>query len=224
MNLLVVDDDLETLEFLDRALVQDGHLVSVVASVDGARDALTRTHFDAMILDVMLGQASGIAFCAELRRSGVELPILFLSARGTVGARVEGLEAGGDDYLPKPFALRELKARVRALGRRGRARTPDRLISGPYALDFDQQRAEVGGHEVPITAREWDILEVLAGASGAVVTYEELLDRVWGEATPSRRASLAVIVSRLRGKLRNGDQDSILRTIRNRGYALRMEP
>jgi DNA-binding response OmpR family regulator len=172
----------------------------------------------------MLQESSGLDLCATLRRDGNDVPILFLSARGTVGARVEGLEAGGDDYLPKPFAMRELKARVHALGRRGRARRPVSFRSGPCTFDFDRRRAELAGVEVPVTAREWELLEVLIEAGGAVVPYQDLLESLWGEVSDETRASLDVIVSRLRSKLRKGaNGESVVRTVRGRGYALRVD-
>lgn len=220
MRILVVDDDAETLEVVGRALERDGHTSSLVLTADDAWSALAGASFDVVVLDVMLAESSGLELCARLRKSGSETPVLFLSARGTVNARVEGLDVGGDDYLAKPFAIRELLARVRALGRRVPALRPTILRSGALALDFTARRASVNGNELPITAREWDLLRVLADAQGRVVAFEDVLDRVWGESSDRARASLDVIVSRLRKKLDTGAGRAVLRTVRGLGYAL----
>lgn len=223
MRVLVVDDDDETLEVVQGALQRDGHQVSAAQTAARALALLADNTFDLAVLDVMLGSQSGLELCAQLRRDGVAFPILFLSARGTVNARVEGLDAGGDDYLPKPFALRELVARVRALGRRGPAVRARRLIVGGLRLDFEARRATTQELEIPVTNREWDILRALADANGRVVPFDVVLERAWGEATESNRASLEVIISRLRKKLDAPAGLPLIRTVRGLGYALEME-
>jgi DNA-binding response OmpR family regulator len=145
---------------------------------------------------------------------------LFLSARGAVRARVEGFEAGGDDYLAKPFAIKELVARVRALGRRGPALRRSTLVLGPITLDFARRKAHVSSKPIALTAREWDVLELLADARGRVVPFDTLLERAWGDATEKSRASLSVIVSRLRHKLASAADRSVVRTVQGVGYAL----
>ena len=223
MQVLVVDDDEETRELIGGALRSDGHASVLVASAPAATKALTVAAFDVVVLDVMLDGMSGLDLCGQLRRRGVHTPILFLSARGSVHARVDGLDAGADDYLTKPFAVRELLARVRALGRRG-AHAPLRTVrAASVTLSFDARRAEVSGVEVPITAREWDLLRVLAEAQGRVVAFDDILERAWGEATERARASLEVIVSRLRRKLQGSEGGTALRTVRGLGYALEIE-
>ena len=141
MRILVVDDDEETRELVGHALQREGYGVVLAPGLESAQKAIDDARFDVVVLDVMLGQQSGLDLCTQLRRGGMETPILFLSARGTVRARVEGLDAGGDDYLAKPFALRELLARVRALGRRGPVLRPRLLQLGALALDFNGRRA-----------------------------------------------------------------------------------
>lgn len=223
LRTLVVDDDEETRELVGHALQREGHSVVFAASAEAAQVAIESTRFDVVVLDVMLGQESGLDLCAQLRRTGIETPILFLSARGTVHARVEGLDAGGDDYLAKPFALRELLARVRALGRRGPVRHPRLLHIGPLVLDFDARRATAQGRELPITNREWAVLEVLADAGGRVVPFDDVLERAWGDAAVGARASLEVIMSRLRKKLDAAAECVVMRTLRGCGYALEQE-
>lgn len=223
MRILVLDDDEETLEVAQRALERDGHHVSAVRTPNEATDLLDSTTVEVIVLDVMLENASGLDFCNRLRSEGSEVPILFLSARGAVHARLDGFEAGGDDYLSKPFALKELVARVRALGRRGPAIRAQRLTMGDLSLDFDARRATATDGEVPVTRREWDILRTLADAKGHVVTFDLILERVWGEVTPSTRASLDVIVSRLRKKLDGAAGRPIIRTARGLGYSLELD-
>lgn len=223
LRTLVVDDDEETRELVGHALQREGHSVVFAPSAEAAQVAIESTRFDVVVLDVMLGQDSGLALCAQLRRTGNETPILFLSARGTVHARVEGLDAGGDDYLAKPFALRELLARVRALGRRGPARHPRLLNIGALVLDFDTRRATAQGRELPITNREWAVLGILADAGGRVVPFDDVIEQAWGDAAEGARASLEVIVSRLRKKLDAAAECVVVRTLRGCGYALEHE-
>ncbi|MDC0716211.1 response regulator transcription factor [Nannocystis bainbridge] len=224
MHVLIVDDDEETLELVASTLRREGHRSTPATGPEEALRAVAAGEFDVIVLDVMLGQASGLELCAELRRREVQAPILFLSARGTVGARVDGLDAGGDDYLPKPFAVRELLARIRALGRRGPSLRPSVLRAGEVLLDFTARKAFVAGREVPVTAREWDVLRVLADARGRVVSFDDILERSWGEVSEKTRASLEVIMSRLRRKLDAGSERGLVRTVRGFGYALELEP
>lgn len=224
MRILVLDDDKETLEVVQRALEREGHNVVAVRTPEDATQSLDRATFDLLVLDVMLDGASGLEFCAQLRADGLEAPILFLSARGAVNARIDGLDAGGDDYLPKPFALKELVARVRALGRRGPSVRAMVLTIGELTLEFDARRATVHGEDLPVTQREWDILRVLADARGRIVPFDVLLERVWGDASESARASLEVILSRFRKKVERVTTQPVIRTVRGAGYALEMKP
>jgi DNA-binding response OmpR family regulator len=219
MHVLVLDDDDETRELVGRALDRGGHHAVPVATIPAAEVALRTRTFDVLVLDVMLEGGSGIELCVRLRARNVLTPILFLSARGTVRARIEGLEVGGDDYLSKPFAVGELVARVRALGRRGPSLRPRTIQAGAVTIDFDARRALMSGREVPITRREWDLLNVLGNARGRVVSFDEILERAWGDVSDGARASLEVLVSRLRRKLHDGEGRT-LRTARGLGYAL----
>lgn len=223
MRVLALDDDRETLELVGGALRRDGHEPILVDDAASALAALADREFDVLVLDVMLGPESGLDLCDRLRRDGITTPILFLSARGTVSARVDGLEAGGDDYLPKPFAIRELLARVRALGRRGPALRARTLVVGPARFDFDRRRATVGGDEIPFTAREWDVLRVLADASGRVVSFDDILELAWGDANERARHSLGVLVTRMRRKLDQAGATNLIRTARGLGYVLGSE-
>jgi len=223
VRVLVVDDDGETRDLVAAALLRAGHVPRVAATRTQAIDGLHAGPIDVVVLDVMLGEESGLELCRYLRATGVATPVLMLSARGTVQAKVEGLEAGADDYLAKPFALRELNARVSALGRRGPGLKPHVLRSGRVRLHFEHRRAYVDDREIPITAREWAVLGVLAAAQGRVVSFSDLLESAWGEDSENARASLEVIVSRLRRKLSAGGH-LLLRTARGLGYALEPRP
>ena len=220
VNVLVVDDDAETLALVSRALERRGYRVMQASDAAAAEGIVAESAVDVIVLDVMLPGDSGLALCARLREAGVQTPILFLSARGAVASRVDGLEAGGDDYLSKPFALKELVARVRALGRRGAALRPRKVRAGTAVFDFAARRAEQSGTEVPLTAREWDVVEALAAREGRPMAYDELLEAAWGETSDAARASLEVIVARLRRKLETTDGARIIRTLRGYGYAL----
>jgi DNA-binding response OmpR family regulator len=175
----------------------------------------------AIVLDVWLPDGNGIDLCRDWRGSGVRIPILMLTARTDVSSRVKGLDAGADDYLGKPFALSELRARLRALLRRGARSVQEQVFElGRLRLDFGRRQAWLGSVEVPLTRRELDVLERLCSAKGHAVSRDDLLEEVWGEATPEAAASLEVIVARLRRKLEGPAGAAVIRTLRGYGYAL----
>lgn len=220
MKILVVDDDADLRSVVRRALVADGHVVETAASVRAARESLDANVPHLAVLDIGLPDGSGLALCAALRADGYTFPILLLTARTEIAARVEGLDAGADDYLPKPFAVAELRARVRAFGRRigaapGATTAATPLVAGDVVLDFTRRRATKAGAEVPVTARQWAILELLVARRGQLVTRTTILDQVWGDTTEANANSLNVLVARLRAKLGAG----VIRTIRSEGYA-----
>lgn len=218
MRVLVVDDEAETRRLLVRNLQLASHGVKAVASCAEARDALAHDRFDVLVLDVMLPDGSGIELCAELRASHVDVPILLLTAKGEVRSRVLGLEAGADDYLGKPFAISELRARVNALGRRGPLRRDRSIEIGALRVEVESRAVLLEGVVLALTARELAIVNLLASRPGSVVSREELFDSVWGEASDSARASLDVLVARIRRKL--GAHATMLQTVRGLGYRL----
>lgn len=217
MRVLVVDDHSETRQLLARNLALASHGVRIAGSCAEAQEALGHSSFDVVILDVMLPDGSGIDLCAELRAAQVQVPILLLTARGDIKSRVTGLEAGADDYLPKPFALAELLARVKALGRRGPIVRDRAVAFGGVVVDFEGRRVRIDGRPLPLTAKELAIVDLLASRRGRIVSRDELLESVWGELTESGRASLEVLVARIRRKL--GPHASVLQTVRGIGYA-----
>jgi two-component system OmpR family response regulator len=217
LRVLVVDDDAETRHLLVRSLASAGHAARAVASGAEARSALEDQQFEVIVLDVMLPDVSGVELCRSLRRNELTTPIVLLTARGDVRDRVAGLDAGADDYLGKPFAIAELVARVRALGRRGSVRRVAPVRAGDVTVDLEGRRVLLAGRTVALTARELAIVEVLALRRGGVVAREELLEAVWGEVDPAAEASLEVLVGRIRRKL--GGPRAPIRTVRGLGYA-----
>lgn len=216
--MLIVDDHEEVRDLLLRSLRRDGHEIATAATASEARERLVEATIDVIVLDVALPDGSGIELCRELRRSGMGTPVLLLTAHAAVPERVAGLDAGADDFLGKPFAVSELRARVRALGRRGPELRPLEARSGRTILDFRARRAEREGIEVPLTAREWSLLELLAARAGRFVARAEILEIVWGGEADAT-ASLDVLVARIRRKL----GDNVLRTMRGHGYALSVD-
>jgi len=214
MRVLVVDDEEHVQRVIAQALRADGHAVATAVDLATARELAFET--DVIVLDLNLPDGSGIELCRELRAAGATTPILMLTALTQVASRVRGLDAGADDFVGKPFAVSELRARVRALGRRGA--TPRGLVIGlgDVVLDFAGRRARRAGKEVAVTSREWAILEMLAKRGSRVVPKSELLEGVWGEASDSANDSLEVLIGRLRRKL----STDVIRTLRGEGYAL----
>ena len=217
MRVLIVDDDPPTLELLVRSVNRAGHLCVPAESCRRAESLLVEQTFDLLLLDVMLLDGSGVDLCRRLRASGLSVPILMLTARGAVGDRVAGLDAGADDYLAKPFAISELLARVRALGRRGPAMRDDVIRIRDLVVDVGGRRVLIKGNVVPMTARELAIVEVLAKDRGRVIAREHLMEAVWGNVTSSASNSLEVLIARVRRKL--GESGALLRTVRGVGYA-----
>jgi len=218
---LVVEDDAETRRVVEEALLADGHRVTAVGRGDAAARALRAGGIAAVVLDVWLPDGNGIELCREWRRDGIRLPVLMLTARTDVSSRVKGLDAGADDYLGKPFALSELRARLRALLRRGTPSEAEQVLErGGVRIDFARRQAWAGSSEIPLTRRELDVLERLFWAKGRAVQRDDLLEELWGRATPETVASLEVIVARLRRKLEERAGGPLIRTLRGYGYAL----
>ncbi|HET6898824.1 MAG TPA: response regulator transcription factor [Vicinamibacteria bacterium] len=221
LRVAVVEDDREMRELLREALGNEGYAVTAVGTGAAASEAVRGGDVDAVVLDVWLPDADGVELCRGWRRTGLRIPILMLTARTDVAARVAGLEAGADDYLGKPFALAELRARLTALLRRGaRPLRGEVFRRGTVRVDFGRRQAWVGGQEVAITRRELEVLERLAEAGGRAVSRDDLLQDVWGEATRETAASLEVMVARLRRKLERPGGSPIVRTVRGYGYAV----
>jgi two-component system response regulator MprA len=212
----VVDDDGPILRMLERTLSAEGYDVTAAAGGGEALAAVERSVPDLVILDVAMPGVDGLAVCRRLRRKGLALPILLLTARDAVEDRVAGLDAGADDYLVKPFAAPELLARVRALQRRGRV-PAETLAYGDLMLDVDSRRAARGGRELTLSAREADLLELLLRNPEQVISRRVALDRVWGGASLATSNAVDRYISYLRRKL--GDPP-LIQTVRGVGFVL----
>src|SRR5580765_8741303 len=221
MRVLLVEDEPHAAQVLAKGLREQTYAVDVAADGDSAVFQVATTDYDAMILDVMLPVKDGFAVCRAVRASGCTVPILMLTARDAVDARIEGLDCGADDYLVKPFDFGELLARLRALIRRGRLPLlPERLVVGPLALDTRMRRVRVGSQDVALTAREYALLEYLARRAGDVVSRADIAEHVWDERYDPLSNVVDVYVQRLRRKLDRSGTDSLIRTRRGEGYQL----
>lgn len=222
MHVMVVEDDEETAAYIARALGEFGHLVQVAR--DG-RDALfeaTGTPFDVIVLDRMLPVLDGMSFLRRLRAEGVMTPVLMLSALGGLDDRVEGLEAGADDYLVKPFAAIELNARLNALARRPAVLDDPGILSvGDLELNLFQRQVRRAGRAVLLQPREFAILAELMRNADRVVTRTMLLERVWDYHFDPKTNIVESHVSRLRTKLNEGFADDAITTLRGAGYIVR---
>ena len=222
MRVLVVEDDLET-----AAYVRDG-LSAAGCDVDLADDGPTglasarRDPFDVLVVDRMLARLDGLTLVSTLRREAVETPVLFLTAMGAIADRVEGLEAGGDDYLVKPFSMDELRARVSALARRPMMRRSDegRLRSGDLVLDRMQRVAWRGERKIELLPLQFKLLEQLMLHAGHVVTRTMLLEGVWGLRFDPRTNIVETHISHLRARIDNPGELSLITTVRGAGYVV----
>lgn len=213
--MLVIDDEEDVRSVVARALKADGHAVATAEDLATARERIVEGT-DLLVLDLRLPDGFGLDLCRELRAEGATVPILLLTALSKVALRVEGLDAGADDFLAKPFAVAELRARVRALGRRGALPRGLMYRHEDVDLDFAGRHAQRAGREIAVTAKEWAILEMLAQRAGRVVSRLSLLEGVWGDASETAASSLEVLIGRLRRKL----GPDLIRTLRGEGYSL----
>jgi two-component system, OmpR family, response regulator MprA len=222
----VVDDDRPVLESLRRSLAFNGYDVEVASNGEEALATMAHRRPDALVLDVMMPKLDGLETCRRLRAAGDDLPVLMLTARDAVSDRVAGLDAGADDYLPKPFALEELLARLRALLRR--AAKPDgqseALTFADLTVDPVTREVTRGDRSVRLTRTEFALLELLARHPRQVLTRGRILEEVWGYDFPTTENSLEVYVGYLRRKTEAGGEPRLIHTVRGVGYALRETP
>jgi DNA-binding response OmpR family regulator len=219
-QIVIVDDDVTLAAMLVTLFARSAVSADTAASLADARARLASHRYEALVLDIMLPDGSGLDFCRELREQGEDVPILLLSARGDTVDRVVGLELGADDYLPKPFEAAELVARVRALVRRGsRSPSSQRLEFGPLKLDLLAHTAFAAGGALPLSGIEWKLLVALARHAGQTVSRRDLSVAIQpGRYLPADR-TVDVQIARLRAKLRgHGDEHDWVRTVRGEGY------
>lgn len=220
MRVLVVEDERKVASFVARALRENAYAVDIAESGEKALELAFDYSYDVILLDVRLPRMSGIEVCRALRQRGVETPILMLTARGLVEQRVEGLDAGADDYLVKPFALAELSARVRALIRRGFHKSDARLRYADLDLDRHRRRATRGQVDVPLTSKEFALLEFLMLRAPDPVTRSEIVEHVWDCHFDSETNLVEVYINRLRQKIDQDHPAKLIHTLRGVGYQL----
>jgi two-component system response regulator MprA len=227
VRILVVDDDRAVRESLRRSLSFNGYTVDLAEDGVEALEAITHERPDAVVLDVMMPRMDGLEVCRQLRSTGDDLPILVLTARDSVSERVAGLDAGADDYLPKPFALEELLARLRALLRRtGPEESTEAAIMTFADLTLDPSTREVyrGNRAISLTRTEFALLEMLIANPRRVLTRSRILEEVWGFDFPTSGNALEVYVGYLRRKTEAEGETRLIHTVRGVGYVLRETP
>jgi len=220
MRILVIEDDTEVAEFVVKGLIESGHKVYVATN---GREGLVRTKtlsFDAMVIDRMLPDTDGLSILSELRARDDTTPVLILSARSDLESRVEGLRAGCDDYLSKPFAFSELLARLEALGRRRHAGEEIRLKVADLEMDLLQRTITRGSQRINLLRREFLLLEYLMRNTGHIVTRRMLLENIWGHRFDPQTNVIDVHMSRLRQKIDRNFSLPLLHTVRGAGYVL----
>jgi DNA-binding response OmpR family regulator len=223
MRLLVVEDNLDLAELLISALMKNGFAADVMTSAGSAEEALAGSHYAAVILDLGLPDEDGLVCLKRLRARGSNVPVLILTARGSVADRVDGLRAGADDYLVKPFATEELVARLQALLRRPGEILGKRLQVGELALDVEARQMFVAGKPENFSAREVDLLELLMRRVGRVVQRGYVEDHLFGLESPVGSNAIEVAIHRLRKHLQALDARAVVHTVKGVGYFITEE-
>jgi len=221
MRVLVVEDDRKTAEFVSKALKDEGFEVDVVHDGNDAVNAITAGSFEAIVLDVMLPGRDGLAVVRHTREQGNKTPVLLLSARGSVEERVEGLNAGADDYLPKPYANQELIARVRALQRRGSEARDVTLRVADLSLDTTTRIARRGERKIELTNREFRLLEYLMRSAGRICGRMMIIEKVWEYNFDPGTNVVDVYIRKLREKIEVAGEAKLLHSVRGSGYMIK---
>ena len=223
MRLLVVEDELKMAGLLVRGLREDGHAVDVARTGDDALWMGQAVEYDAVVLDLMLPGLDGVSVCRAWRENGVWTPVLILTARAGVEDRVAGLDAGADDYLPKPFSFAELNARLRALARRGVSERPAVVEVGDLRLDPATRQVWRGAVEIQLSTKEFALLETLMRRAGLVLSRLQLLEHAWDYAYENRSNVVDVYIRYLREKIDRPFGRESIETVRGAGYRLRKD-
>ena len=223
MRILVAEDDEVIADFVSQGLREAGYAVDVASTGTDALKKALDGGYDAAVMDVMLPGLDGLSVIEQLRAKRQQTPVLILSARHTVDDRVKGLQAGGDDYLTKPFAFAELLARLQALMRRAAGATePTRLVVGDLTLDLLSRKVERGGRTIELRPREFALLEYLMRHPGRVLSKTMILSHVWGYSFDPGTNVVDVLVSRLRDQVDEGFATKMIHTVRGAGYVLKV--
>jgi two-component system, OmpR family, response regulator len=223
MEILIVEDEQTLGRAVQRGLTDAGHNCQwAKTGTRGLQEALTQK-YDAIVLDLMLPELSGTEVLKQLRAAGIRTPVMILTAKGSVEDRVEGLRDGADDYLVKPFAMTELLARLDAICRRVQTRPSSEIAVGPLQLDLTNRRVLREGKEIVLTPTEFTLLEYLMRYAGQVVTRKMLCEHLWEADWEGVTNVVEVHINRLRGKVDRGFAESLIQTVRGRGYVLRAQ-
>ncbi len=220
MRILLVEDEPSAATMLAKGMREEAYAVDIAFDGETAQSQAFVNDYDLIILDIVLPGKDGFRVCRELRTSGSTVPVLMLTARDAVEDRVEGLDSGADDYLPKPFDFDELLARVRALLRRKPALYPDVITIGDLSLDTRARRVTRAGHTIDLTAKEYALLEYLARRAGEVVGRADIAEHVWDESYDPFSKVIEVFIQRLRRKVDEGHALKLIYTRRGEGYML----
>ncbi len=224
MHVLIVEDERTLASYIKRGLEENGYAVDVAFTGREALDWVAACQFDIIILDLLLPELDGLSVSRELRRQGIRTPILMLTARDSVDDRVAGLDAGGDDYLVKPFALKELLARLRAIARRsGEVNKSTVLQVADLTLDLLTRRVKRGGKLIELTAKEYAVLECLMREPGHVLSRTAIADHVWNYDSFNESNVVDVYIRNLRRKIDDGSPVKLIHTVRGAGYRLAAE-
>ena len=222
MKVFVVEDEQRISQFLKKGLTEKGYSVDVASDADTALDRIVAASPDLVILDLLLpGSRVGIELCRELRTRGVRSKILMLTARDTVENKIEGLDAGADDYLVKPFSFRELLARIRALLRRTEVQEPGPLVFDDLSYEPEAREVVRGQETVRLTVREGALFELLLRRRGKVVSRAEIQARIWDDSFDLSTNIIDVYINALRKKIDGGDREKLIQTVRGVGYRVR---
>ena len=222
MKIVVVEDEQRISQFLKKGLTEKGYAVDVAGDSDAGLEQIMASTPDLVILDLMLpGSRDGIELCRELRARGLHTKIIMLTARDTVENKIEGLDAGADDYLVKPFSFRELMARIRALLRRTEVVEPGPLTFDDLSYDTESREVVRGGETVRLTVREGALFELLLRRRGKVVPRSEIQARIWEDSFDLSTNIIDVYINALRKKIDGGDREKLIQTVRGVGYRLR---
>jgi DNA-binding response OmpR family regulator len=219
MRILVVEDNQKLAGYIKKALEQKSYAVDCVYDGEAGEKKATFGEYDLLVLDIMLPKKDGVAVCRDLRRQNINLPIIMLTAKGELDDKIEGLDAGADDYLVKPFELDELLARMRALLRRPQNKTAEVLQVQDIEIDSATHAVKQSGKELQLTLKEYAVLEYLVFNSGRVVTRDQILEHCWDFAFDSFSNIVDVYIKQLRQKL-NDNNEKYIKTIRGVGYQL----
>jgi DNA-binding response OmpR family regulator len=222
MRILVVEDSRRLAGIIRRGLQEDAYAVDNAYDGEEAQYMAETTHFDLIVLDIMLPKKDGVTVCRELRAKGINTPILMLTAKDTTEDKVTGLDSGADDYLVKPFAFTELMARIRALQRREALPKTPKLLVGDLAMDVQTREVWRGQRKIELTAKEYAILEYFMRRPNVVVTRTMLGENVWDYEFDGISNIIDVYVRRLRRKIDEDGQGSLIQTLRGAGYRLRV--